>query len=614
MLRLLSVVYLLLLFEITVAQTLYDETNQNIRFYEFNITQKSINPDCSNQTTPAFLINEQMPGPVVSATQGDIVRVLVRNQLEHGPNEVSIHFHGIRQYGSVHSDGVPYLTQKPIAPGETFLHEFRVINQAGTFFYHAHVGMQESTLFGPIIIYESEDADPENYMKKKRLSRLTFPKSSDDEDSDEDEDEDEEEDYRMSAGPYEYDEERTLILSEWWHRTHTELEEYLLGPNFKGIPEAETILINGMGLRDPNNIEESECRGYDVVPVKPNKTYRLRVIGATAFRTLGLAIANHNLTIIEVDGELTQPHTVNELEVASGQRFSVLLKTHHDIDDFGIQVVRRWSDDIQRATNGLAVLRYEPEVHQESNDRGVLHLKNPFVRVAPHHVPSFDGPDKELPNWLWPNIQPLHGVDPIVYKSPSRTIVLRATDKKQSDGRSRWYINEVSYSEEMSHEMPILEQLRLDRRPLPAIDNLKASSNGYDRNLGTYPIRHFEIVDFVFQSTHIPGEPCRSHPWHTHGHSHWEIANGMGEYSQKKHGHIRNVKTPIQKDITMVYPFIDPQLSIPQNNRRAVGCGWSKDNPGIWAIHCHNTAHMLMGMMTAIEEAPELISRTSRSR
>jgi FtsP/CotA-like multicopper oxidase with cupredoxin domain len=33
-----------------------------------------------------------------------------------------------------------------------------------------------------------------------------------------------------------------------------------------------------------------------------------------------------------------------------------------------------------------------------------------------------------------------------------------------------------------------------------------------------------------------------------------------------------------------------------------------KDNPGVWAIHCHNTPHMVMGMMVAIEEASEHIA------
>ena len=35
-------------------------------------------------------------------------------------------------------DGVPYLTQDPIQPGETFVYEFP-LNHSGTYWYHAHM-------------------------------------------------------------------------------------------------------------------------------------------------------------------------------------------------------------------------------------------------------------------------------------------------------------------------------------------------------------------------------------------------------------------------------------------------------------------------------------------
>src|SRR3546814_18506430 len=53
-------------------------------------------------------------------------------------------------------DGVPYLTQKPIAPGETFLYEFTVPD-AGTCWYHPHQRSFEQVcrgLYGPLIVEE----------------------------------------------------------------------------------------------------------------------------------------------------------------------------------------------------------------------------------------------------------------------------------------------------------------------------------------------------------------------------------------------------------------------------------------------------------------------------
>ncbi|OBZ85905.1 L-ascorbate oxidase [Choanephora cucurbitarum] len=564
-----------------------------------------------------------MPGPLIAVNTGDVVRVLVRNQLTETPTNkrhLSMHFHGIRQYGSLDADGVPYLTQRPIAPGEEYLHEFRVINQAGTHFYHAHVGMQESTLFGPIIIYESEEANPENLSQNK--NKTTTVKGQANLSSNQTLS-------KLTAGPYTYDEERLILLSEWWQRTQQDFEHYLVGPNYAGIPDAETILLNGRGIRDSNNILDFTCNGYETILVEPSKTYRLRVIGSTAFRTLGFSIADHVMTIIEVDGELTKPYNTTLLEVAPGQRFSVLLRTNQVPDSYGIQVVRRWSEEIKRPTNGLAVLRYvtnststNKTIFTENDtsnveSRGTLQLITEPVKQPPALLPTFPGPEKEVPNWIWSDIEPLYGVDPVVYRSPSRTIKLRAVDKLQPDNGVRWYVNDVSFMEEGGDKKPILEQIMEDIRP--NIDAANATlPNGYNPILGTYPVENFEIIDLVFQSTYEPGKPCRSHPWHTHGHSHYFIASGAGEYVEHIHGQIRNIKTPVARDITMVYPHIDPELTALsiKDNVTHVGCGWSKvrliaDNPGIWAVHCHNTAHMLMGMMVVLEESPELISKAN---
>lgn len=58
------------------------------------------------------------------------------------PDEsTSIHFHGVSQMGSQYYDGVPYVTQCPINPGQTFRYIF-MADMAGTFYYHSHTGMR----------------------------------------------------------------------------------------------------------------------------------------------------------------------------------------------------------------------------------------------------------------------------------------------------------------------------------------------------------------------------------------------------------------------------------------------------------------------------------------
>jgi len=89
------------------------------------------------KTIDAWGYNGSCPGPTIQVTQGDRVRIIVENAL---PESTSMHWHGLEV--PIEQDGVPFISQKPIAPGETYTYEFTV-HQEGTFFYHAHSAMQE---------------------------------------------------------------------------------------------------------------------------------------------------------------------------------------------------------------------------------------------------------------------------------------------------------------------------------------------------------------------------------------------------------------------------------------------------------------------------------------
>jgi FtsP/CotA-like multicopper oxidase with cupredoxin domain len=89
------------------------------------------------KTLDVWGYNGSCPGPTIQVQQGDRVRILVENRL---PESTTMHWHGLEV--PMEQDGVPYISQKPIAPGETYAYEFTV-HQEGTFFYHAHSAMQE---------------------------------------------------------------------------------------------------------------------------------------------------------------------------------------------------------------------------------------------------------------------------------------------------------------------------------------------------------------------------------------------------------------------------------------------------------------------------------------
>lgn len=77
--------------------------------------------------------NQQTPGPTIRVNQGDRVRALFTNNLKE---TTSVHFHGV-EFDDFFQDGVPFITQLPITPGETYAYEFTARNP-GSLMYHSH--------------------------------------------------------------------------------------------------------------------------------------------------------------------------------------------------------------------------------------------------------------------------------------------------------------------------------------------------------------------------------------------------------------------------------------------------------------------------------------------
>ena len=96
------------------------------------------------------------PGKELRAKAGDVLKVHVQNTL---PTETSVHWHGIRLHNA--ADGVPGLTQDPIAAGASYTYEF-VAPDPGTYFFHPHSGVQiDRGLYAPLII--DDPAEPGTY-------------------------------------------------------------------------------------------------------------------------------------------------------------------------------------------------------------------------------------------------------------------------------------------------------------------------------------------------------------------------------------------------------------------------------------------------------------------
>jgi len=104
------------------------------------------------KTIDTWGYNGSCPGPTIQIQQGDRVRILFENKL---PESTTVHWHGLEV--PIEQDGVPYISQKPIPPGEKHVYEFTV-HQEGTFFYHAHTAMQE--MIGQIGLFIAHPKTP----------------------------------------------------------------------------------------------------------------------------------------------------------------------------------------------------------------------------------------------------------------------------------------------------------------------------------------------------------------------------------------------------------------------------------------------------------------------
>jgi FtsP/CotA-like multicopper oxidase with cupredoxin domain len=104
--------------------------------------------------TPAWTYGGTVPGPLIRAKVGDRVIVHFKNHL---PEATSIHWHGMRVPNEM--DGVPGVTQDPVAVDGSFRYEF-IAKDAGTFWYHPHINSSAQVgwgMYGPMLIEDPDD-------------------------------------------------------------------------------------------------------------------------------------------------------------------------------------------------------------------------------------------------------------------------------------------------------------------------------------------------------------------------------------------------------------------------------------------------------------------------
>lgn len=199
--------------------------------------------------TAAWCYDGRVPGPEIRVRQGERLRVTVENGLAE---PTTVHWHGLRVPNAM--DGVAYLTQPPIAPGERFVYAFDALD-AGTFWYHPHQRSFEQVgrgLSGPLIVEEPE--------------------------------------------PPSVDRDLVWVLDDW--RLDAEAEIRGDFGNFHDVSHAGrlggTVTING--------------RVPDTVAVRSGERVRLRLINAANARIFALDFQDLAPLVIALDGQPVTPH------------------------------------------------------------------------------------------------------------------------------------------------------------------------------------------------------------------------------------------------------------------------------------------------------------------
>ena len=273
--------------------------------------------------------NGELPGPELRVTEGDTLRVVVRNRLPEG---TTIHWHGLPIPNAM--DGVPGVTQPPIAPGQDFTYEF-VAPVAGTYLYHSHAGVQlDRALYGPLII--DPRREPLSYDREFFLVLDDWLDGL--------EETPEEAFARLRAGGSEME-----GMPSMEEEGEEEEEEEAATPAAAGTPPAwppdliyPLYLING---RPPQAPAELTVRRGDRV--------RLRFGNPGSVTIFRVALAGHRLTVTHADGLPVEPVTVDALRIGMGERYDVLVEA----DNPGI-----WQLAAQAEGTALlarAVVRYE---------------------------------------------------------------------------------------------------------------------------------------------------------------------------------------------------------------------------------------------------------------
>jgi iron transport multicopper oxidase len=95
-----------------------------------------------------------------------------------------------------------------------------------------------------------------------------------------------------------------------------------------------------------------------VISVEQGKRYRMRLISMSCDPNFQFSIDGHNMTIIEADGQATEPLVVDQLQIFAGQRYSVVLVADQPVENYWVRNLPNTANASFEGGTNSAILRY----------------------------------------------------------------------------------------------------------------------------------------------------------------------------------------------------------------------------------------------------------------
>lgn len=527
-----------------------------VRRYNLNVSEIELSPD-GYLMEHGKVFNGSYPGPWLEACWGDWLEVTVTNNLRY--NGTSIHWHGLRQWGTPHHDGVNGITQCPIAPGDSFTYKFRA-TQYGSSWYHSHYSLQYGDgLLGPLTIYGPSTA---NYDSEEAF--------------------------------------KPIIMDDWNHRSVFEDWPEMLAS--ESAPNMTNILLNGIGQYGPNL--GAQPPKYEL-QFDEGKRHLLILINTAVDTTFVFAIDEHFLEVIEADFVPIKPYTTDKILVGIGQRYHVIVK----------------ANPVRAEKNGNYWMRTMPATKCSKFDRapdekmGIVRYskegekKDPTSNRFDFNFDCSDEPYDSLVPWRSWHVGNPANVDPNnkANKNPKDTKKAFKFVVGMTPSQGFPYVPDTKINRWDMHLAPF----RINFSD-PTI--LNHTQEAWPNHLDVVTMDNMEEDQWIWLLVTAPAVPedggqrvffPAAHPMHLHGHDFallkqsstpWKNEENTTEFNCNGNG--IKCDNPPRRDVVL----------LPASGFIIIA--FKADNPGPWLMHCHIAFHASSGLAMQIIENAHLIDAT----